>query len=66
MANLARDFLTTKIISDITFESSEKDFNIIASRVKAIQDTPDIVVLLTQSESSSTNMLRSIDKAQIL
>jgi ABC-type branched-subunit amino acid transport system substrate-binding protein len=65
IAAVVREKVWNKIISDIQYDSSEKDFSIIAKRVKQDMSAADAIILIPQSEASITNMVKAFDKEWI-
>jgi ABC-type branched-subunit amino acid transport system substrate-binding protein len=62
IAAVIKDILKTKVINEISFDSSEKDFGIIATRAKAIITNIDVIIMMTQSESSTSNIIKAFSK----
>ena len=65
IATVVRELAGDKIRSEVQYESSEKDFSIIAKQVRKNLGEVDAIVVLPQSEASVTNVIRAFDKEWI-
>ncbi|MBP6086342.1 hypothetical protein KA478_04125 [Patescibacteria group bacterium] len=62
IATVVRELAGDKIRSEVQYESSEKDFSIIAKQVRKNLGEVDAIVVLPQSEASVTNVIRAFNK----
>jgi hypothetical protein len=62
IATVVRARAGDRIHSEVQYESSEKDFSIIAKQVRKNLGEVDAIVILPQSEASVTNVIRAFDK----
>lgn len=65
ISQVAKTILKGKIKHEISFETAEKDFDIIATRVKDILPGIEAIIIMAQTEASTSNIIKSFHKAGI-
>lgn len=65
LATVLKEEAAEKISYELAYETSEKDFDLIAKRVQDNLEGVEAIVFFTQSEATTSNLIKAFDKAGI-